>query len=41
MKAMLERQERALDEVEATPPPYVFAELGDPPRPPQARDVWR
>jgi hypothetical protein len=38
---LLERQERALDELEAAPPPYVLDELGAPPRAPQPRDAWR
>jgi hypothetical protein len=38
---LLERQERALDELAAAPPPYVLDELGAPPRAPQPRDAWR
>ncbi len=40
-RALLDCQERALDEVAATPPPYLLAELGAPPRPLEARQVWR
>jgi len=40
-QAFLDRQERALDEVVAAPPPYLLAELGPPPRPLEARQVWR
>ncbi len=40
-KELLDRQERALDEVVASPPPYLLAELGPPPRPREARQVWR
>jgi hypothetical protein len=40
-QTLLEREERALDEVAAAPPPYLVAELGDPPRLPEAREPWR
>ncbi len=40
-QTLLEREERALDEVAAAPPPYLVAELGDPPRVPEARELWR
>src|SRR6266496_268087 len=40
-RALLGRQERALDKVMAAPPAYLLSELGDPPRPPEAREVWR
>jgi hypothetical protein len=40
-QALLERQERALDAFAATPPPYLLAALGVPPRVPQAGEVWR
>jgi hypothetical protein len=38
---LLDRQERALDEVVAPPPPYLVAELGPPPPPLEARQVWQ
>src|SRR6266545_7635910 len=40
-QALLDRQKRALDKVMAAPPAYLLSELGDPPRPPEAREVWR
>ena len=40
-QALPDRQERALDEVVAAPPPYLVAELGPPPRPLEARQVWQ
>jgi hypothetical protein len=40
-RTLLERQEQALDEVVAAPPPCLVAELGAPPRSPEARQVWR
>jgi len=40
-QAVLDRQERALDEVAATPPPYLLAELGASPPSPEARQTWR
>ena len=40
-QALLERQERALDEVMVSPPPYLLAALGAPPRSSGARQVWR
>jgi hypothetical protein len=39
--ALLERQEPALDEVVVSPPPYLLAKLGAPPRSGGARQVWR
>jgi hypothetical protein len=40
-QTLLERGERALDEVAAVPPAYLVAELGDPSRLPEARELWR
>ena len=38
---LLDREERALDEVVATPPPYLLSALGAPPRAAEAREIWR
>lgn len=40
-QTLLERQERALDAFAATPPPYLLAALGVPPRAAEGREVWR
>jgi len=38
---LLDREAHALHAVMAAPPRYLLAELGAPPRPPEAREVWR
>jgi len=40
-RALLDRQERAPDEMMVSPPPYLLAELDAPPRSPEARQIWR
>jgi hypothetical protein len=40
-QTLLERQERALDGIAATPPPYLLAALGVPPPAAEGRAVWR